>query len=240
MNITRWASVLGLAALTACANPQNDKRIDELEARIAKLEQGAPAAAKGGNTASADDKVARELYKKANKAMQEGNREEAVKLFTEMKEKFTGTRYAQTATRFLTELQVVGTKVDTLNVEKWLQGESSLTDGKATLVVFWEVWCPHCKREVPKLQAVYNEYNPQGLNVIGLTKMSRNKTEADVQAFIDETGVGYPIAKEDGKASKTFAVSGVPAAAVVKDGEIIWRGHPGTITPEQLQEWVKG
>ena len=48
-----------------------------------------------------------------------------------------------------------------------------------------------------------------------------------VNEFLQEQTVNYPTAKEDGTLSKHFNVSGIPAAAAVKDGKVIWRGHPG-------------
>ena len=62
--------------------------------------------------------------------------------------------------------------------------------------------------------------------MVGLTTFSRNKTEDEVGAFLKEKKVTYPVAKHDGKINDTFKVGGIPAAALVKDGKIIWRGHP--------------
>ena len=56
--------------------------------------------------------------------------------------------------------------------------------------------------------------------------MSRNKSKEEVMSFLQDKKVSYPNAKENGKLSSHFNVSGIPAAAVVKDGKIVWRGHP--------------
>ena len=119
---------------------------------------------------------------------------------------------------------------------EWLQGTSDISSG-TTLVVFWELWCPHCKREVPQLEARYQKYKGKGLKIVGLTKMSRNKSKEDVMGFITENKVTYPIGKEDsgGTLSKAFAVSGIPAAALVKDGKIVWRGHPASLNDAKLE-----
>ncbi len=237
MSIYRVA-LAGLLALSACSDPALSKKVEDLEARVAKIEE-APAAKGDAAANNADEAEARKLYTEAQKALQEGNTDEAKAKFKEMTEKFKGTRYAAPAARMLGELELVGKEVTDLEIEKWYQGETSLADGDATLLVFWEVWCPHCKREVPKLQATYEKYHDKGLNVIGLTKVTRGKTDEDVTAFISENKIGYPIAKEqDGKASTTFAVSGVPAAAVVKDGKVVWRGHPAQLKDAQIEGWI--
>ena len=46
------------------------------------------------------------------------------------------------------------------------------------------------------------------------------------------------MAKESGDASKAFGVSGIPAAAVVKDGKVVWRGHPGRLTEQMIESWI--
>ena len=126
------------------------------------------------------------------------------------------------------------------NWEKWFQGENEVklaSDG-TTLVVFWETWCPHCRREVPKLQAVYDKFKTKGLQVVGVTKITKSATEDGVASFITDNQVGYPVAKEDGSLSQHFAVSGIPAAAVVKDGKVVWRGHPATLSDDMLNGWL--
>lgn len=225
-------------------NKEDRARIAALEAKVAELEakldevaktQAPPTAAQRAEM----DQEAMNLLKDATQAQQEGDTETAKRLYTRVVEEHAGSRAAGAASRMLAELNVVGTSVSTLEVTEWYQGETSLADHKATLVVFWEVWCPHCKREVPKLQATFETWGPKGLGVIGLTKLTRNKTEADVRAFIDEQSLGYPIGREDGSMSALFGVNGVPASAVIRDGVVVWRGHPAQITDDMLASWVE-
>ena len=77
--------------------------------------------------------------------------------------------------------------------------------------------------------------------MVGLTKITKSATEEKVTSFIDEQKVTYPMAKEggNGAASKAFNVSGIPAAAVVKDGKIVWRGHPGRLSNELLDTFLE-
>ena len=75
--------------------------------------------------------------------------------------------------------------------------------------------------------------------VIGLTKQTRNITNAQVTSFIEEKGIEYPIAKEKQDfVSGHFSVRGIPAAAVVKDGKVVWRGHPARLTDAMIAGWL--
>lgn len=240
--MSRSMTFAALFALTACADPALQKKVDDLEDKVAKLEEkvasGAGAAAAGGANGADDQALA--LYREAQSAAAQNDSETAKAKYKEILSSFGSTRVARAAESALRQLDVVGSDIATLGDIEWLRGKSDIDDGKATLVVFWEVWCPHCKREVPKLQETYEKYKGQGLNVISLTKMSRGKTTEEVLAFADESKVSYPIGKEDGKMSDFFGVQGVPAAAVVKGGKVVWRDHPARINDEMIQEWIKG
>jgi peroxiredoxin len=238
----RWAALGSILATAACSDPALTKRLDDLEAKVVTLEETvakAPAAAPGKPAGpSADDQAAMQLFKEASDASRGGDTETAKAKLTQLNEKYKGTRAAGAGARLLAELSVVGKDAGVFEADKWLQGETSFAEGKATLLVFWEVWCPHCKREVPKMQATFEKFQSQGLNLVGLTKLTRGKTEEDVMAFIKEQKVTYPLAKESGSMSARFGVNGVPAAAVVKEGKVVWRGHPAQITEEMINGWI--
>ena len=75
-------------------------------------------------------------------------------------------------------------------------------------------------------QRQYERLRTQGLQVVGLTKRSKSSTEEQVMQLVRDNGVTYPIGKEDSSLSTRFAVRGIPAAAFVRDGKVMWRGHP--------------
>jgi len=219
------------------------KRIDDLEAKVVQLETKAAAApalkqVKAPAANDADEQAAGALLKEATKASEAMNYDVAKAKLATLKAEYPTTRAARAAQRIDAELAIIGKPAPDLSVEKWFQGnQDTLSDG-TTLVVFWELWCPHCKREVPKMTATHEKWGAKGLNVIGLTKMTRDTTEDAVTAFIKDNNVSYPMAKEAGGMSTAFGVRGIPAAAVVKDGTIVWRGHPGRISEDMLTKWT--
>ncbi|MCB9743179.1 MAG: TlpA family protein disulfide reductase [Alphaproteobacteria bacterium] len=222
--------------------------VDELTARVEALEKrledvesrpvASGSAAAAGPTA-ADEEAAMKLYNEINTLVAENKNEEALAKTDELLKNFGRTRIASRAIRIKQELAVVGKTVGNPKIEKWYNGSAADADVQSgtTLLVFWEVWCPHCRREVPEIQKTYEKYKGR-LDVVGLTKITKSATDEKVEEFIKEQGLTYPVAKEDGSATQDFAVSGVPAAAIVKDGKVVWRGHPGRINDEMIESYL--
>ena len=235
--------VLGGLVSSGCADPEMAKRIEDLEAKVVELEAKAAASpglkqVKAPGASDADEQAAGALLKEATKASEGMDYDTAKAKLAKLKSDYPTTRAARAAQRIDAELAIIGKEAPDLAVEKWFQGnQDTLSDG-TTLVVFWELWCPHCKREVPKMSATHDKWGAKGLKVLGLTKMTRDTTDDQVNAFIKDNGVSYPMAKEAGGMSTAFGVRGIPAAAVVKDGTIVWRGHPGRINEDMLTKWT--
>jgi thiol-disulfide isomerase/thioredoxin len=152
------------------------------------------------------------------------------------------TRFPEAATRasgLMAELAVVGTEAGELTVSRWFTPQSTtFSEGKATLVVFWEAWCPHCVREMPKLEANYSVWRSRGLNVVALTRVTKSSTDDKVLSFIAEHHLSYPVGKDDGTLSERFGIRGIPAAVVVRQGEVVWRGHPSVFDDAAVSRWV--
>jgi thiol-disulfide isomerase/thioredoxin len=241
--VTRTLAALfavGGILFAGCSDPELQKRVDELEQKVATLEArpAAPGAAAPAN--AEDEQAAANLLKEASQAAEKMEYDSAKAKLAELNSKYGATRAARAAQRLQAELDIVGKDAVALDVDKWFQGQvADVNAGGATLLVFWEVWCPHCKREVPNLTETYNKYNSKGLQMVGLTKMTRDVTEDQVTSFLKDNSVAYPIAKEKGDAmSQHYGVRGIPAAAVVKDGKVVWRGHPARLTDDMIESWL--
>lgn len=75
---------------------------------------------------------------------------------------------------------------------------------KVVIVHFWATWCSACKEEMKVLEAVHQQYHPQGLEIIGLsTDRPRNRDKvteamrgfsfpAALLADVETNGFGNP------------------------------------------------
>jgi thiol-disulfide isomerase/thioredoxin len=244
IEMTLRIGLMGLTAAlltAACADPELDARLKVVEDKVAALDARGAAGGSAGAAAAAADPAKEEAAKKGfdevNQMIQDLDIDGARAKIAQLEKDYSGTRAVSSLSRTKSELAIVGKDAGDLEVEKWFQGDAAMGDGKATMLVFWESWCPHCKREVPKLEAMYGKYKDQGLNIVGLTKVTRSSTDESVMSFIEEKGLTYPVAKEkEGNLSEQFGVRGVPAAAIVKDGKVIWRGHPARIDDAMIEK----
>ncbi len=235
--------VLSLGCATAEQHQALEQKVADLEKRIETLESR-PAAA-GKQAPAVDPKLEEEaqaIYKSMTEFIDVNDFEQAKAKGDELKAKYSATTTYKRAMKSMSELEVIGRPVTaewSSNVETWFQGEGSvdLTKG-TTLVVFWEVWCPHCRNHMPELVKTYDNWHGKGLNVAAFTRITKSATEEKVKEFMGENKMQYPVAKENGKLATLFGVGGIPAAAVVKDGKIIWRGHPARLNDDAIAKFL--
>lgn len=68
--------------------------------------------------------------------------------------------------------------------------------GKVLVLDFYATWCEPCRRSIPHLIGLQNEYADQGLEVIGLNVGGPDDTPK-VPAFAKEFGIQYTLAVPD-------------------------------------------
>jgi thiol-disulfide isomerase/thioredoxin len=228
------------AAMTlavGCQNKALEDKVSALSARVEALEKrGAPPVLN-----ARVEQEAQAMVQQINSLMAQGKIDEAKGKLAEIQTKYQGTNAGRQVQAIAGELAVVGKGApQNWGIQKWFQGQNliDLQSPKATVVVFWETWCPHCRDEVPKLQDLYANYKDKGLQLIAVTKVTQSATEDGVKEFIASNKLSYPIAREDGSLTKHFNVSGIPAAALLKNGKVVWRGHPVRLNDALLRNWL--
>ena len=108
--------------------------------------------------------------------------------------------------------------------------------GRVVVLNFWATWCEPCRKEMPDLSAIQNDYAALGVQVIGAAG-DEAADSAKVMKFIREYKVNFPVwvgAKTEDM--ERFGVGTVlPATVIVdRDGKIVWR-EIGIIKPAELR-----
>lgn len=109
-------------------------------------------------------------------------------------------------------------------------------DGKIVLFNFWAAWCPPCRREIPGFVDVWELYQDQGFEVVGVAIDERDA----IEKFLDGLGgaryaqlIGHSdamaVAAEFGNAS-----GGLPYSALVDRDGLIRFTKQGELSKEAL------
>lgn len=99
---------------------------------------------------------------------------------------------------------ILGEAGDLVDLDGWLQTDNtqfSDFDGTVRVVQFWTFSCVNCKNTLDNLSGLYEEFEPQGLEVIGVHAPEfdfERDPAAVAQAAIDQN-VTWPIALDTDK-----------------------------------------
>ena len=113
-----------------------------------------------------------------------------------------------------------------------LENGKPITVANATgdLIVLnsWATWCIPCREEMPGLEQLYEEYNGQGLEVIGVS-VDNFGMDDRIKLFTERMGITYPVWHDPNDAfTRTFKAIGVPESYLIdKNGTIYhtWKGQ---------------
>jgi thiol-disulfide isomerase/thioredoxin len=87
---------------------------------------------------------------------------------------------------------------------------------------FWATWCPPCRVELPDLKRIYEEYQPRGLQMIGLAV---SDSPERVRRFAEEYKLGWLMLIANQQVASSFRLGrGIPVTIFIdKDGREVSR-----------------
>lgn len=103
-------------------------------------------------------------------------------------------------------------------VHKW----SNLVDPrKVNVLVFWSVDCPHCRKQLPEIDAWAKDH-PDGVNVFSAARAANDAIRKKTREFVDLHGLAIPtLVDEEGEIFRKFLVVSTPSIVLVgPDGTI--------------------
>ena len=82
--------------------------------------------------------------------------------------------------------------------------------GSIVVMNFWASWCAPCRVEAPDLQQIYEKYQPQGVEMIGVLVRD---TKGQGETYSQQAGLTYP-SLFDPSTKVALQLSGYPLAAI--------------------------
>jgi thiol-disulfide isomerase/thioredoxin len=108
--------------------------------------------------------------------------------------------------------------------------------GDFLLVNFWAPWCAPCRREIPSLIQIHNEYAERGVRVLGIAFDGKPQ----VREFATEYGINYPLFLSANRTAMYSAALGNPSgslpytALLDRNLQIIYQ-HNGEVSLQTLR-----
>lgn len=95
--------------------------------------------------------------------------------------------------------------------------------GKVVLLDFWAIWCAPCIVELPNVIALYNEYHPQGLELLGIS-LDGDRSKV-VSFMVENPGMTWPQIFDgnawESEVATLYGVEMIPLTVLIgKDGTI--------------------
>lgn len=98
--------------------------------------------------------------------------------------------------------------------------DSAALEGKVTVMNWWYAACAPCRAEAPDLAALYREFNPQGVEFVGVNVRD---TAATALAFDRTFGIEFPSVMDQLSGTVSLAFTGVVSPAAVPTTIVIDR-----------------
>lgn len=116
----------------------------------------------------------------------------------------------------------------------------SLSDyaGRPVILNFWASWCVPCREEMPALQNVYEQYQDDGLVLLGINQTYIDNLQA-ARDFVEELDLSFPSVRDDtGDVSeREYRVLGLPTTVfITAEGKIAYV-QVGQLSQGQIAEY---
>lgn len=94
-------------------------------------------------------------------------------------------------------------------------GDVSLADykGKVLVLDFWGTWCLPCKKASPALQRIYEQYNPRGVEMIGMAVRERTR-ERPIQYF-EDNGLTFTLGLQADQIAREYGIRSYPTYVII-------------------------
>ncbi len=180
-----------------------------------------------------------------------GQRASAVLFLQEQVNRYKATSIRGRLQKNVNLLSLEGQPAPTLTARERLGAPMPDTKGRPVVLFFWAHWCPDCKAEAPIVAQIQTAYENQGLVVIGPTRRygyaagGVDATPAEEIAHIESVRRQYygmirnmavPVSDED---ALGYGMDATPTIVLVDRQGKVALYHPGTMTREELEPYIK-
>lgn len=109
--------------------------------------------------------------------------------------------------------------------------------GKVVIIDFWATWCAPCRKGIPDLVSIQNEFKDD-LVVIGIS-LDQPSTQDQLIPFIEHFGINYPVVLGNIEVSDAYGnIQAIPTSFIIDQEGYIINKHIGLIPKSKLLEEI--
>jgi thiol-disulfide isomerase/thioredoxin len=183
-----------------------------------------------------------------------GERPEAIAFLREQLRLFGATSLNERIRKNMNLLTLEGKPAPPLEENDWLgpkPASLAALRGHPVLLFFWAHWCPDCKAEAPVLASLRNTYGPQGLVLIGPTRLygyvagGEEAAPAAEKQYIEQVRRRYYAALADMPVPlsaanfPTYGASTTPTLILIDRAGVVRFYHPGAASEAELSARIQ-
>lgn len=121
--------------------------------------------------------------------------------------------------------------------------------GKTVFLNFWATWCGPCRKEMPDIQKLYEDYgkNEGDLIVLGVANPktedaphNSDVSQEEIAAFMEENGYDYPVVMDTtGEFFAAYGIQAFPTTFLIDARGNVYGYATGSLTGEIMENIVK-
>jgi thiol-disulfide isomerase/thioredoxin len=93
--------------------------------------------------------------------------------------------------------------------------------GQVVVLDFWATWCPPCIAMLPEMDALHRAWSDRGVAFLGINSDGGGSTRADIDRFLAEHPMRYPVGLDEGDVGGLYKVEALPTLVVIgRDGSV--------------------
>jgi peroxiredoxin len=135
------------------------------------------------------------------------------------------------------EIPKVGSKAPNFALQGFDGSKVKLSDiskGKVIVLNFWGTFCPPCKAEMPALQAQYEKWKPQNVEIYGI---NQDNSRITAERFLEQYNIQFPSLHDDKQTvRKQYGVREFPTTVFIGADGIIKEIKVGEMTEQYIDQ----